>query len=579
MLARLLGFLTVFTVLVVPAPARSADKEKSGAPTIVIRLDSINNLIEDVKYLATLSGQKDKAEEGLGFVKAAVDSKSIDKAIDFNRPLAMYASIDAANPTESPGAFLIPLADEKRFLDLLEQNQLTAEKGDDGVYTLNLPFPPIPIYFRFANKYVYITAQNKSAVTKENLLDPSKVFGSGKMATLSGEFRLDQIPDEVKEMLVSQLESEIAKEKEKTIPGETEALTKIRHKLIDETTKQFAILIKEAGQVVFSLDVDRKAGELKAEGSFSGKPGSSLAAGIAKLSKAESLFAGLASSQSAMDFLAHLVIPENIRQAYEPLVDEGIKEALKDEKDSTKREWAEKVFKALEPTLKAGEFDGLFTLRGPGTDKHYTFLTAIKIKEGQKVEQVARDLVKVVPERDRDMIKLDADKAGSVKIHRVDIQEKYDEKVRNVLGDNPLYLAFSQNALLLSGGADGLSLLKEAVKAEPKAAPLMQDVISMAKLALLIERRAGREGGATAAEESRKASEEAFGKGDKNSDQIRFIVEGGPSLKGSFVISASVVKFLAQTGTHEASFQEKPGKAKKKPEGERKKIDRKTENQ
>src|SRR5262249_7167837 len=119
MFARMLTFLTVVTLVGMPASARSADKAKEATPTIIVRVDSINNLLEDVKYLGELAGQKDKVEEVLGFVKTTVESQKIDKAIDFTRPMGMYGTINPDNPVDSSGVLLVPVGDEKALLDLL----------------------------------------------------------------------------------------------------------------------------------------------------------------------------------------------------------------------------------------------------------------------------------------------------------------------------------------------------------------------------------------------------------------------------------------------------------------------------
>ena len=169
MFARILTFLTVLTFVGAPATARSADA-KSSAPTIVVRLDSINNLLEDVKYLVEVAGQKDKAEESLKAFQTAVEDQKIDKAIDFTRPLGMYGTLNADNPLDSMGVLLVPVADEKGLLDLLANFQMTAEKGEDGIYIVQAPFPPIPIYIRFANKYVYATFRDKDAIDLAKLL-------------------------------------------------------------------------------------------------------------------------------------------------------------------------------------------------------------------------------------------------------------------------------------------------------------------------------------------------------------------------------------------------------------------------
>jgi hypothetical protein len=579
MFARMLTFLTVITLVGMPAPARSADKSKEVTPTIIVRVDSINNLIEDVKYLGELAGQKDKVEEVLGFVKTTVESQKIDKAIDFTRPMGMYGTINPDNPVDSSGVILVPVVDEKALLDLLGNFQLTPEKGDDDVYKVEAPFPPIPIYFRFANKYAYITAQNKAGVAKESILDPGKVLSAGKSATFSAAFRFDQIPDGLKQMAVSQLEENLAKEKEKEIKGETKVQTEIRRKMIDGAAKHLSHLIQDAAELGLSFNIDRKAGRLTGEMTFAGKAGTVLAKEIANLGKSESLFSGLTSSQGAINVLFHPIIPEDVRQAIGPAVDEGFKGALEKEKDATKRELAEKIFKAIEPSLKSGELDLAFSFRGPSKENHYTFLAAVKLKEGEKVEEALKDLAKMAPEHDRTKIHFDAEKSGDYKIHKLDVQGEFDEKARAILGKHPIYVTFRSDAMLISGGARGLETIKEGLVAEPKPAPAGLFEISMSHLAPLILRQAKGGDDKMDAAEMKKHLQEIF-KGDN--DKIRATLEGGKALKGSFEMSSSVVTFIGKMATHmegephkalegPIGIQEK--KPKKKPKEDQEKKD------
>lgn len=555
MFARMLTFLTVLTFVGAPATARSADA-KSTAPTIIVRVDSINNLLEDVKYLGELAGQKDKVDEGLKFIKTNVEDQKIDKAIDFTRPIGLYGTLNSDNPLDSTGVLLLPVADEKGLLDLLGNFQLTPEKGDDGVYTVQAPFPPIPIYIRFANKYAYIAAQNKGAVAKESILDPGKVF-TGKSTTLSASVRLDQIPDEMKKMAISQLDEHLNQEKQKEIPGESKTQAEFRHKMIDAMGQRMARVIQDAVELAFSFDVDRQANRLNGEFKFSAKPGSGLAKEIEDAGKNESLFAGLVSSKAAINALVHNTFPEEARKAIEPAIDEAFKEAKEKEKDPAKRELGEKIFTAIKPSLVAGELDLAFSFRGPSKDNHYTFLGAAKLKDGQKVEEAVKDvLTKAVQEKDKDRIHLDAEKSGEFSIHKFDIQKDFDEKTRAILGNHALYLAFRSDAVFVSGGARGLETIKEALKTESKAAPAGLLEISMSHLAPLILAAHGQ---SQDPEEIKKHVQEIF-KGDD--DKIRATVEGGKELKGSFTMSASVIKFAGQVAAHS---EQTPGKVEAKP--------------
>src|SRR5229473_1388046 len=510
MVARMLTFFAVVMFVGAPAPVRAADDAKSTTPTFVVRIDSINNLIENAKYLAELAGQKDKAEEGLSFVKATIESQKIDKAIDFSRPIGMYGKINADNPQDSAGVLLLPMLDEKPLLDLLGSVGINPEKGDDGVYKLEAPFLPqeFPIFFCFANKYAYITAKNKGAVAKENLLDPAKTLSLTKAATFSALFRFDQIPDDVKQMAVSFWEGILAKEKEKEIAGESKAQAEIRRKLTDGLSKHVTHLIKDAAELGLSFNIDRKEGRLTGDMTFTGKPGSTLAKEIENVGKTQSLFGGLISSKAAINVLLHPILPEDVRHAIGPAVDEGFKEALEKEKDASKRALAEKLFKAIEPTLKSGEVDLAFSFRGPSKENHYTFLAAAKLKEGEKVEEALKELAKTAPEKDQAKIHFDAEKSGDYKIHKFEVQGDFDEKARAILGKHPVYVTFRSDAILVSGGARGLETIKEGLEAQPKTAPTGLLEISMSHLAPLVLGHA--KGGESNPEETKKLVQETF---------------------------------------------------------------------
>jgi hypothetical protein len=255
--------------------------------------------------------------------------------------------------------------------------------------------------------------------------------------------------------------------------------------------------------------------------------------------------------------LVHNTFPEEARKAIEPAIDEAFKEAKEKEKDPAKRELGEKIFTAIKPSLVAGEVDLAFSFRGPSKENHYTFLGAAKLKDGQKVEEAVKDvLTKAIQEKDKDKIHIDAEKFGEFNIHKFEIQKDFDEKTRAILGNHALYLAFRSDAVFVSGGARGLETIKEALKTESKAAPAAFLEISMSHLAPLILAAHGQ---SQDPEEIKKHLQEIF-KGDD--DKIRATVEGGKELKGSFTMSASVIKFAGQVAAH---TEQTPGKVEAKP--------------
>ena len=286
---RVMSFLAVLVATALPAAGRTAETKKEAAqPTLVLRLQSIDDLMADVKYLASLGGHEEEAKQFDAILQAQVGDKGL-QGIDTKKPLGLYTTL-SPDVVSSTGVVLVPISDQKAFLDLLERVNQPAEKGADGIYTISPTNVPMAIYLRFANRYVYATARDKSALDKDQLLDPATVLAASRPATVSLAARLDQIPDGLKQIALQQFELEIANAKEKKAPGETEAQQKFKEEFLDDFAKRVSRVIKEGGEVAFRLNIDRVAHELTAEASLSGQSGSSLAGEIADLGHTKSVF-------------------------------------------------------------------------------------------------------------------------------------------------------------------------------------------------------------------------------------------------------------------------------------------------
>jgi hypothetical protein len=194
-------------------------------------------------------------------------------------------------------------------------------------------------------------------------------------------------------------------------------------------------------------------------------------------------------------------------------------------------------------------------------------LAALKLKEGDKVEEAVKDLVKKAPAEGQAKVHFDAETSGDVKIHKIDVQSDFDEKTRAMLGSHPLYVAFRPDAAFVSGGANGLHAIQDALKGEPKPAPAGLFEISMSHLAPLILAQSGKN-----PEEAKKQIQEVF-KGDN--DKIRVTLEGGKLAKINFEMGAAVIKVAPMLEKHEQRTFKEVGKEikapKKKPKKEKEK--------
>src|SRR5260370_35443417 len=252
--------LALFGLAAIIGPVRPAAADAPTTPTLVVRVRSIDGLVGDVKYLATLAGRGEEAKQFEGLLTARVGSKGLE-GIDTKRPVGLYGTIDA-NLMESTAALLIHISDQKAFLGLLEGFGFTAKKEDDGIYSITLDQLPFPIYFRFANQYVYATAREKTALDKSKLLDPKKVLAANPNETLSASFRIDQIPEVFKQLITSQVEVKLADLEDEKQAGETKAHSKLSVHGTKESAKQISSLVNERGNAAFRLRIQRTANDV-----------------------------------------------------------------------------------------------------------------------------------------------------------------------------------------------------------------------------------------------------------------------------------------------------------------------------
>jgi hypothetical protein len=532
-----------------PVAARAAG-DRAATPTVVVRLESIDGLLANAQYLAALTGHEEQVKQFQGMLKSKTGDKGLE-GIDAKKPLGLYGTVGTQG-FDSTAVLLIPVSDEKAFLALLENVNLKAEKGQGGLYTVTSDSGPgVTGYLRFANGYAYATAAlgtKENALSKDSLLDPEKVLPAGKGDTVSAVVRLDQIPDNIKQLALGQLANRLADAKEQAAAAQaqngkepTEAEKQLSGAVIDDFGNHLKEIVRDGKELALRVNVDRDKGELSVEMSLDGRPSTTLAKNITALGQGRSAFAGLLSQKAALQGLAHATLPEDVRKALGPVIDEGLAKALAKEQDQAKRERATEFVNALKPTLKSGDFDGAFVLYPPaGEGKHHTMVGALKLKEGDQVDKAFRDTVGSLPEKDRERIKLDAEKIGDVAVHRVDAQKDFDAKAKQTFGENnPIYLAFRKDAVFIVLGENGIGALKDVLATEGGSAPPFRLDISMARMAPAIAAEHKDEKGDVA-----RAAQEAFGK-EAGSDRVSITLEGGSQLRGRLLIEGPVLKFIS----------------------------------
>lgn len=515
-----------------PVTAEEKKADKPSKPTVIVRLASLDSLIADARYLADLVGKGNEAENAEQFLKTMIDEKGF-AGLDTKRPMGLYGFLTPGG-VDSPVVVLLPVVDEKAVREKVESFGLKLEKAEGDTWKLDLDKPPVPtLYIKFANKYAYVTHRDE-ALAADRLLDPAKVLAGSGVASVVINF--DEIPKELKEVVLGQTELQLSNAKDKEMRGETKAQKALRLAVLDEMYFRFKQLLTEGGPLALRLDLDRKAHEMTLSASLAGKPDSKMAEAIAELGKRSGVAAGVLGRDSAISANVDLVLPKKLREAMAAVFEEGFKQGLEKEPDETKRKLAESLIEVMGPTIAMGELDAGLSLRGPDDAGLYTLVGVGKVKDGKALEQTLKDAIKESPAKVRGALTIDFAKAGEVNIHKA-VPDKVDDNTRNTLGDGPIYFAFRDDAVFVTAGPGALEAIKEAATAKPAATKIVHVEMAVARFAKLM---------ANEDKEAPAVAKAVFKGGD---DTARITLEGGAALKLSLGMKTRLVKFFNELET------------------------------
>jgi hypothetical protein len=528
-------FSLAAALLLLPAFASA----QSG-PAVEVRLRSVNDLLEKVEYLGGVVNQAEPAKQGVAFIKALADDAKGIEGIDPARPTGLYASV-TKDVVDSPVVLMIPLADEEAFLGLLTGKLgLAPKKGDDGAYKLDVPNVPVPVYFRFANKYVYATVQSAAGIDAKKLLDPKEFFAAKDDAVLSAKVFVDRLPDDVKKTVLAQFELKINDAKERKHAGETDAQRKLRLWGLDQATAAVQTVLAQGKELAVRVFVEPKSDDLSLEVAFSAKDGSNLAKVFRGLSGRTGIGSALASETAPVAAgEVKLALSDEARQSLGPVLDALVQEAIDKAKENDKA-GAKLALDSVLPTAKAGELEAAFAVAPWDAGGKLSAVAAVKVVEGAGIEKTIKTFAAFFPNTPQATARFefDAKKVGGVALHKITIASS--PELKEAFGTETLWLGTSDRLLLLSVEADAKAISAAAQALEgkgTKARPLGAEV-SVAGVVKLTEK-------GLKPDQVADAVKEAFGsEGTVRKDTFKLTVDGGDALTVRATLKGTAVKLM-----------------------------------
>ncbi|HJZ57787.1 MAG TPA: hypothetical protein VKE74_22700 [Gemmataceae bacterium] len=512
------------------APNRAtAQPAKGGEPTVEVRIQSVNVLLDKAEYIGGLLGKEDVIVQVRELVKQlSADGKGIE-GVDPKRPFGAYAYLEA-DVVNSPLVVMIPIADKDRFLQMLKDRlSVIPEKAEGGTLKAALPLVN-EAYFKFENGYLY-AARDAKHLDAKMLANPKTYFATDDGSVASVLVRIDKIPDDLKTFAIGQLELQAQEALKKQNPTAVEK--KLATFALTEGIGGAKMILDDGKTLTVKVFIDPKSDELSAEVVLTPKDGTTLAKNIAELSGKTSLPAGIASAKDpVVRSTVKLGVPSGEKARFARFVDEVIADAIKEAKDN-EREVVKKVLTTLAPTVKAGELDIAAVLSGPNAKGKYTLLAAVTVKDGKAIEALAKEFSAQAP-ADEVEFSFDVEKVGEFSLHKI-VGKRGDPQFERVFGTTTIWLATSPDCFAVSIEPDGAAL-KAALKAgKPAPVPVLSVEVAAAKLLPVVQPD-------LKPDELKAALKDAFGDSPAGKDTITVTVEGGKQLSVRAKAKGKVLK-------------------------------------
>lgn len=459
---RLAIVAIAMAALFMAAPARLSAQDsgtdlQATEPVVVVTLGSVNKLMQDVNYMTSVMGQ---AQAGGLFTMMA---GTFTQGIDTTQPIGIIVPL--VNQMPQPIA-LVPTADVKTVLERLEAQTGPMDELDDG--TMVIALGASTVYIRQVGNWAVLAPQR-------NLLDlapadPTTLFkGMGNDYDLAVRLRLQQVPEELREMLTAQIRQGFEQAMNNQSDPEAEAAREMAESSLD----QLEMVLSQTDEIRFGFNIDQEGKQVAFDGSFTAIPGSDLASMYGGQQAIPSRFSSVIRDDAAVFYhAATSVTPEAVNQTratlktYMAAMENTI--AGEDSLDSVRKEeltaMMGQVSDLAMATIEEGKADVGAVLLADQSD--FRFVFGAFVSDGNAAAQIVKDVAeKFENEPNAPRFLFDQGKYKGITMHVIeaDVPEDKDE-ARRMFGDTlQVHIGTGDKAVYAAIGNDSEALMKQLI--------------------------------------------------------------------------------------------------------------------
>jgi hypothetical protein len=455
-----LGCCAVAWVLLTILPTRA---QTPAAPVAVVSVKSVDALLAEAKYLATLSGEEDRVKQVESFVTALLGQEGLD-AVARTRPLGAFVRWpEKAKDLQSmsvPVIGFVPVADEKRFLVLLERVAGGPVRREEKLYRVPVPLLGA-LFVQFAHGHAFLASE--AAFLRGEQLDPAAFLPpESRTSSLIASMRPDRLPADYAWFIDAVFESMWSSSAPRSAAPAKEQMPNLRDLADLDITGFVRIVFKtvltefvaQVGEVRLELGVDQKHHRLRGELAL--RPRTEKG-GVADFCR----YLGTARSRCAelcREAPLALVLSCPPGPFWKQVLGEAGKwhhAAKFIQLEPATRELARRALELLARTLETDGLDfGLYG-RPEANGNGVCWVLGLKVQEGRRVDFVLRDYVRHLPLEDKEVytIRWNHSRHAKARIHQW--WQEDDE--------NESYLAARDDVIFLALGEESLPALRGAL--------------------------------------------------------------------------------------------------------------------
>lgn len=434
-------------------------QDEADKPTVVVTIAPLSKTLQDLSYVMRAAG----VPEVSGTATMMVNAYS--GGVDRNRPAGFALTMDE-NQTPVTVAY-IPLTSREKFFEPLGSISEIDDLGD-GLFAMNLG--PQTVYALEKGEWLYVAQQE--AFLEDVVADPTTVFGkSAERYDLSIRVDLESVPQQLKDMLLSQIKEGYERAMEQQSANQSEEERAVAEATGAQTIAQMEQMIKETSDVLIGWSVDQSGKKTHIDFVTQYVEGSEMEKQVAGLAKLNTQFGGFQANDAASSARFTSTVSERdvaqSMQALDTVWESALKEMEKKPETKPMAQHVKKFFDSqksvIEATLKEGVIDGGMVVT---LDDGLAMVAGGRVADGKKMAESVKELVSKVPAKEAPKVKFDAYKHQGVTFHTgtMPLPPDADDQARKIFGDEVKFvIGTGDKSFYVALGKDCETSLKSAI--------------------------------------------------------------------------------------------------------------------